>query len=293
MRDNNTCSDALYGQLSSRFECQTTDPIDGCALKSTTTHTTPSLMESNGALEANASSSLLFAAAVGGGGQPNGVSFQDFFDDRSIDSLDQLVFDGSHMSAAASHEFTSGYELAANERHRDGRTDSTPLDGRLTGDNGSDDEEEATDERNDGNESSIGCDVPFEYVIHEHQNDRYFGGHRSVTPLVVFDTNQTSALMATNESAVDCHQWTARLIYIHHTISQDSIALHINPGTGPMPRHPSHVTLTIETRDEASGLKEIKRFRCTYEGCARTYSTAGNLKTHQKTHTGEYTFVCS
>ncbi|CAG2163428.1 unnamed protein product, partial [Oppiella nova] len=223
-----------------------------CAEEHHNTHDTITHMESNASLEANASSSLLFAAAVGGGGQPNGVSFQDFFDDRSIDSLDQLVFDGSHMSAAASNEFTSGYELAANERHRDGRTDSTPLDGRLTGDNGSDDED-GTDERNDGNESSIGCDVPFEYVIHEHQNDSY----------------------------------------IHHTISQDSIALHINPGTGPMPRHPSHVTLTIETRDEASGLKEIKRFRCTYEGCARTYSTAGNLKTHQKTHTGEYTFVCS
>ena len=60
-----------------------------------------------------------------------------------------------------------------------------------------------------------------------------------------------------------------------------------------MPRNPSHLTLTIESRDETSGRKEIKRFRCSYEGCPRTYSTAGNLKTHQKTHTGEYTFVCS
>ena len=81
--------------------------------------------------------------------------------------------------------------------------------------------------------------------------------------------------------------------YIHHTISQDSITMHINPGNSPMPRNPSHLTLTIESRDESSGRKEIKRFRCTYEGCPRTYSTAGNLKTHQKTHTGEYTFVCS
>lgn len=69
--------------------------------------------------------------------------------------------------------------------------------------------------------------------------------------------------------------------------------MHINPGNSPMPRNPSHLTLTIESRDETSGRKEIKRFRCTYEGCPRTYSTAGNLKTHQKTHTGEYTFVCS
>ncbi|GFO43062.1 metal regulatory transcription factor-1 [Plakobranchus ocellatus] len=33
-------------------------------------------------------------------------------------------------------------------------------------------------------------------------------------------------------------------------------------------------------------------FNCTFAGCARTYSTAGNLKTHEKTHRGEYTFVC-
>ncbi|XP_019793654.1 metal regulatory transcription factor 1 isoform X2 [Tursiops truncatus] len=81
--------------------------------------------------------------------------------------------------------------------------------------------------------------------------------------------------------------------YVQHIISPDQIHLTINPGSTPMPRNIEGATLTLQSECPETKRKEVKRYQCTFEGCPRTYSTAGNLRTHQKTHRGEYTFVCN
>ncbi|KAB0403573.1 hypothetical protein E2I00_003923 [Balaenoptera physalus] len=81
--------------------------------------------------------------------------------------------------------------------------------------------------------------------------------------------------------------------YVQHIISPAQIHLTINPGCMPMPRNIEGATLTLQSECPETKRKEVKRYQCTFEGCPRTYSTAGNLRTHQKTHRGEYTFVCN
>ncbi|XP_012562910.2 uncharacterized protein LOC100213175 [Hydra vulgaris] len=48
----------------------------------------------------------------------------------------------------------------------------------------------------------------------------------------------------------------------------------------------------METPNHSNLLDEEKQFSCTFNGCGRTYKTKGNLKTHQKIHSGKFSFYC-
>lgn len=74
---------------------------------------------------------------------------------------------------------------------------------------------------------------------------------------------------------------------IHHSISPHEIYMRIHSDQDDISNKSVYANNIIESTVLDINQKHIGRYTCEYEGCNRTYSTVGNLRTHMKTHKGK------
>ncbi|XP_075159807.1 metal response element-binding Transcription Factor-1 [Haematobia irritans] len=111
------------------------------------------------------------------------------------------------------------------------------------------------------------------------------------TSLTTFDSTDSTRTETIGSSTMPAQDTSVPndSCYMEVNNEPDELSFCIRPGA--LHKHKGETTYSnnsFESSDES-----LSRYKCNYENCNRSYSTIGNLRTHLKTHKGEYRFKCT